>query len=262
MRTSVAVLFAAALSLAANASAQEGKARGAKPAAAEKKAAPADKAAAPAKQDTDKTLYSVGLAVAKSLEVFSLTPAELDVVLKGIREGASGKAKTDLDQGQQQAVNDLARARMEKTSKASAEKEKSAGPAFLAKAGGEKGATKTASGAIVIPEKEGTGPSPKETDKVKVHYTGTLTNGKKFDSSVDRGQPAEFPLNGVIKCWTEGLQKMKVGGKARLVCPSDTAYGEQGRPPIIPGNAVLSFEVELLEILPATPASSPAPAGK
>ncbi len=255
MRTSVAVLFAAALSLAAPARAQEGKA---KPPAAEKKAAPA----APAKADTDKTLYSVGLAVAKSLEVFSLTPAELDIVLKGIREGATGKAKTDLDQAQQQAVNDLARSRMEKTSKAAAEKEKSAGPAALAKAASEKGAIKTASGAIVIPEKEGTGATPKETDKVKVHYTGTLTNGKKFDSSVDRGQPAEFPLNGVIKCWTEGLQKMKVGGKAKLVCPADTAYGEQGRPPVIPGNAVLTFEVELLEVLPSTPASTPAPAGK
>jgi FKBP-type peptidyl-prolyl cis-trans isomerase len=252
MRTSAAaVLSALALALAAPALAQEGKpAAGAKPegTAPEKKAAaPAEKPAP--KMDTDKTMYAVGLAVAKSLEVFSLTPAELDTVMKGIREGATGKAKTDLDQQTQQAVNDLARTRMEKTSKAAAEKEKSAGPAFIAKAGQEKGAIKTASGAVVIPIKEGTGALPKETDKVKVHYTGTLTNGKVFDSSVQRGQPAEFPLNGVIKCWTEGLQKIKVGGKARLVCPSDTAYGDQGRPPVIPGNAVLTFEVELLDIV-------------
>ena len=89
------------------------------------------------------------------------------------------------------------------------------------------------------------------TDKVKVNYRGTLVNGTEFDSSYKRNQPAEFPLNGVIKCWTEGVQKMKVGGKSVLVCPSDLAYGEQGRPSI-PGNAALIFEIELLEIAPPT----------
>ena len=86
------------------------------------------------------------------------------------------------------------------------------------------------------------------TDVVSVHYHGTLPDGKVFDSSVQRGQPAEFPLNQVIPCWTEGVQKMKVGGKARLVCPSTIAYGDQGRPPVIPGGATLVFEVELLEV--------------
>ncbi|HEX8908988.1 MAG TPA: FKBP-type peptidyl-prolyl cis-trans isomerase, partial [Anaeromyxobacteraceae bacterium] len=89
---------------------------------------------------------------------------------------------------------------------------------------------------------------PKETDTVKVHYTGTLIDGKVFDSSVKRGQPAEFPLNQVIKCWTEGVAKMKVGGKAKLVCPSSIAYGDEGRPPTIPGGATLVFEVELLDV--------------
>lgn len=240
MRMLLVPLFAIALATSAHA-------QGAKPAAPEKKPAPAAGKASPA--DAEKTLYSVGLAVANSLQVFALTPAELEIVMRGIRDGATGKAKTDLDPKTSAAVNELAKARMEKANAAESEKEKESGPAHLAKAAKEKGATKTASGAIVIPVKEGTGPSPTASDKVKVHYTGTLVSGKTFDSSVQRGQPAEFPLGGVIKCWTEGLQKMKVGGKAKIVCPADIAYGPQGRPPVIPGNAVLTFEVELLEIV-------------
>jgi FKBP-type peptidyl-prolyl cis-trans isomerase len=113
----------------------------------------------------------------------------------------------------------------------------------------EKGAQKAGSGLVLVPLKEGKGAQPKETDTVKVHYKGTLVDGKEFDSSYKRNQPAEFQLNGVIKCWTEGLQKMKVGGKAKLVCPSSIAYGDQGRPPVIPPKATLVFEVELLEIV-------------
>ena len=105
--------------------------------------------------------------------------------------------------------------------------EKKAAQAFLDKAAAEKGATKTPSGIVVTTIKPGTGASPKATDKVKVHYQGTLTDGTVFDSSVQRNQPATFPLNGVIKCWTEGVQLMKVGGKSKLVCPSDLAYGDQ-----------------------------------
>ena len=98
------------------------------------------------------------------------------------------------------------------------------------------------------------------SDQVKVHYTGTLTDGTVFDSSVKRNEPATFPLNGVIKCWTEGVQKMKVGEKAKLTCPSDVAYGDNGRPPTIPGGATLIFEVELLEITtPKTTMSTPPP---
>ncbi len=96
--------------------------------------------------------------------------------------------------------------------------------------------------------KPGTGPSPKASDTVKVHYRGTLINGKEFDSSYKRNEPAEFPLNMVIPCWTEGVQLMKVGGKSQLVCPSNIAYGEGGAPPDIPGGATLVFEIELLGI--------------
>jgi FKBP-type peptidyl-prolyl cis-trans isomerase FkpA len=103
-------------------------------------------------------------------------------------------------------------------------------------------------GLVVEHVKEGTGASPAATSRVKVHYHGTFEDGRVFDSSVDRGQPAVFPLNRVIKCWTEGLQQMKVGGKAKLTCPPGIAYGARGRPPKIPQNATLYFEVELIEI--------------
>ena len=101
---------------------------------------------------------------------------------------------------------------------------------------------------VYIEQKKGTGASPKATDTVKVHYKGTLVDGKTFDSSYDRGEPAQFPLNGVIPCWTEGVQKMAVGGKAKLVCPPAIAYGDRGSPPVIPPGATLVFEVELLEV--------------
>ena len=95
---------------------------------------------------------------------------------------------------------------------------------------------------------KGSGPSPKATDSVKVHYRGTLADGTEFDSSYKRGQPISFPLNRVIPCWTEGVQTMQVGGKAKLTCPAATAYGARGVPGTIPPNATLTFEVELLGI--------------
>jgi FKBP-type peptidyl-prolyl cis-trans isomerase len=215
---------------------------------AEKTDKPADKAPAkPAAMDANKALYGVGLAVASSLDVFSLSQAELETVLKGVRDGWAGKPKLQLDAAMQAAVNDLARTRAPKAQEKAAEREKQQGAPYLAKAAKESGAKKSPSGAIVIPIREGTGPAPTASDKVKVHYTGTLVSGRVFDSSAQR-DPAEFPLGQVIKCWTEGLQLMKVGGKARIVCPSEIAYGPTGNAGI-PGNAVLTFEVELLEIV-------------
>ena len=104
------------------------------------------------------------------------------------------------------------------------------------------------SGLSVLTIKEGNGPSPKASDIVNVHYRGTLADGKEFDSSYKRGQPIEFPLNRVIPCWTEGVQKMKVGGKAKLTCPPEIAYGSRGAGQAVPPNATLTFEVELLGI--------------
>jgi FKBP-type peptidyl-prolyl cis-trans isomerase FkpA len=108
---------------------------------------------------------------------------------------------------------------------------------------------KTASGILITTMKEGSGASPKSTDVVKVHYRGTLPEGKEFDSSYKRGQAATFPLNRVIPCWTEGVQTMKLGGTAKLVCPPNLAYGSRGVPGTIPPDATLVFEIELLEIV-------------
>jgi FKBP-type peptidyl-prolyl cis-trans isomerase FkpA len=119
---------------------------------------------------------------------------------------------------------------------------------FLDKAATEPGAVKTSSGLVYKDIKKGTGPSPKATDMVTVNYRGTLTNGTEFDSSYKRNMPASFPLNGVIPCWTEGVQMMKVGGKAQLVCPAAIAYGPASPSPLIPPNSTLVFEVELLSI--------------
>lgn len=120
--------------------------------------------------------------------------------------------------------------------------------ATIDRAAAEKGAVKTASGLVYQTMQEGSGAQPKETDTVRVHYRGTFPDGREFDSSFKRGQPAEFPLNRVIKCWTEGVQKIKVGGKAKLTCPPELAYGERGAGGTIPPNATLQFEVELLAI--------------
>ena len=109
--------------------------------------------------------------------------------------------------------------------------------------------TTTSSGLAITTIKEGTGANPKGSDTVKVHYRGVLVSGKEFDSSYGRGQPATFPLNRVIPCWTEGVQTMKVGGKAKLVCPPNLAYGSRGVPGTIPPESTLTFEVELLEIV-------------
>jgi FKBP-type peptidyl-prolyl cis-trans isomerase FkpA len=128
--------------------------------------------------------------------------------------------------------------------------EKQNGQAYLDKAAAQPGAKRTASGLLYVSIKEGAGASPSPVDRVKVHYTGKLIDGTVFDSSVRRGQPATFGLNQIIACWQEGLQLMKAGGKARIVSPSNLAYGDRGAPPDILPGATLDFEIELIEVLP------------
>src|SRR5580692_4358751 len=205
--------------------------------------APKPSAASPKPMtDDDKTVYALGLSIYRSLAQFDLSPAEMELVKQALTDAAENKPAVDLETWGPK-INTMASARASRVSA----REKEASAAYLTKAAAEPGAVKTESGLIYRELKAGTGPSPKATDTVKVNYRGTLTNGTEFDSSYKRNEPAEFPLNGVIRCWTEGVQRMKVGGKSQLVCPSDIAYGDQGRPSI-PGGATLVFEVELLEV--------------
>jgi FKBP-type peptidyl-prolyl cis-trans isomerase FkpA len=195
--------------------------------------------------EEQKTLYALGLAVSQGLTSFSLSESELEMVKAGMTDGVlHHKPKADLETFGPK-IQALQQSRV--TTQAAAEKK--VGQAYLEKAAAAPGATKTPSGLVITTIKPGTGPSPTAADKVKVHYQGTLTDGAVFDSSLQRGEPVTFPLNGVIPCWIEGVQMMKVGGKSRLVCPANLAYGDRGAPPRIKPGATLVFEVELLEIV-------------
>lgn len=200
--------------------------------------------AAKPKTEDDKTFYALGLAIAQNLDRFSLTDKELGMVQQGLEDGVRGKDPVVSleDYGQKLSTMQVARA------KAAADKERMQAATFVADMAKTPGAQSSESGLLYIELAPGEGDYPIATDTVQVHYHGTLRDGTVFDSSVERGEPATFALNRVIPCWTEGLQKMKVGGKAKLVCPSDIAYGDRGAPPKIGPGAALIFEVELLGI--------------
>ena len=204
-------------------------------AAAPSAAAPAG---APAPMtDRQKTLYAVGVSAADSFKVFDLKPGEVAVMQRGLSDALLGK-KLQVDMNvYRPKVNELAASSLAATSKAT-----------VARYAAQKGAITTASGLVFISVQAGSGPKPGPEATVKVHYDGKLPDGTLFDSSRRRGEPSTLPLDRVIKCWKEGLQRMQVGEKAILVCPPEIAYGEAGRPPTIPPGSALVFDVELVGI--------------
>jgi FKBP-type peptidyl-prolyl cis-trans isomerase FkpA len=211
------------------------------------------KNAGPVTED-DKTLYAIGLYFSKQVASFDLKPEEAAQVQKGFADGLAGAKPVVTVEDYIPKIQALQMARV----KAASEKAAVAENAYIDKQAKESGGTKTESGMLVKHTQEGTGASPVPTDEVKVNYAGRFTSGEEFDSSAKNGGPVTFPLNRVIPCWTEGLQTMKVGGKAQLTCPSSLAYGPQGKPPTIPANSTLVFDVELLDIVKPTPPPAPA----
>jgi FKBP-type peptidyl-prolyl cis-trans isomerase len=194
--------------------------------------------------ENQKTLYAIGMIISNQLQTFALSEEELAPIVQGMMDGIKGEP-SQVDMGiYETKINELVAER----SAIVAAKEAAASNSYLEQFESDESIVKTASGALVKMLEEGTGETPGAADTVMVHYEGTLIDGTVFDSSLSRGSPATFPLSGVIPCWTEGLQKIKVGGKAQLICPANTAYGERGVPPKIGPGATLIFEVNLLEI--------------
>jgi FKBP-type peptidyl-prolyl cis-trans isomerase FkpA/FKBP-type peptidyl-prolyl cis-trans isomerase FklB len=205
--------------------------------------------------DEQKTMYAMGVRLAGVLAGREFSESEIEYIKMGLADGILGvEPRVDTD-AIAPKVNTMLAVRATQATK----KEKAAGEAFCEEMAQVEGARRTASGAIYIEIEPGDGPTPAAGDTVRVHYHGTLRDGKVFDSSVDRNQPATFNVDRVVPCFSDGLREMKVGGKAKLVCPSETAYGDRGSRPHIKPGAALVFEVELLEIVeqaaPAEPAT-------
>jgi FKBP-type peptidyl-prolyl cis-trans isomerase FkpA len=216
------------------------------------------------KTEDQKALYALGVQINKQLLIFNLSPEELKYVQQGMSDASAGKKLAVDPDVSMKKLGELAKDRMAKAT----EKQKALAKPFLEKAAAEKGAQKTTSGLIYKEIKAGTGAQPKITDIVKFHFIAAFADGKEFENSTKLGQPLEAPLSRLIPCWSEGFGMMKVGGKAKLVCPSDIAYGDKGAPPIVPGGAALIFEVELLDVkagkatmLMAPPVFTPKPKG-
>jgi FKBP-type peptidyl-prolyl cis-trans isomerase FkpA len=218
-----------------------------------------------AKTDDEKALYALGALVSQNIQNFEFTDTEIALVKAGFDDGARNRSKLEPEEMEKliPKLQELQTKRVEVALK----RDKEAGEAYVTKAAAEAGAVKTASGVVIKTTKEGTGASPTASDMVQVHYEGKLLSGKVFDSSMTNDpatgkpkDPVTFPLGGVIPCWTEGVQQMKVGGEAQLVCPSDAAYGDQGQPPRIPGGSTLVFTVKLLDIVkPGVEGAGPHP---
>ena len=196
-------------------------------------------------EKNEKIIYTMGSYYGEQLKGVEPDKREKAIFIQGVKDGLEGKKQIDVKKYAGQ-VRTFFRERGRKMAKKMEEK----GAEYMEKFIAEEGGMRTESGIGYKILREGTGENPVSSDRVKVHYHGTLIDGSIFDSSVEKKNPVSFPLNGVIKCWKEGVPKIKVGGKVKLVCPADVAYGMQGRPPKIPGGSTLIFDVELLEIVP------------
>jgi FKBP-type peptidyl-prolyl cis-trans isomerase FkpA/FKBP-type peptidyl-prolyl cis-trans isomerase FklB len=200
-------------------------------------------AQAPLDTEESKILYALGVTLSQNLDTFNLTADELQFLNQGLADGVLAREHSVDIQEYGPKLQTFAEQRVSAVMSVA----KTEGEQFLQQMAAEEGSTRMASGLVSTEIVPGTGATPTATDTVTVHYHGTFTDGSVFDSSAERGEPASFALNQVIPCWTEGLQLMQVGGKNRIICPSEIAYGDQGRPGIPPA-AVLVFEIELLAI--------------
>jgi len=217
---------------------------------------PAEEKALVLDTDVQKQAYSLGASIGmymeRNLEEQTKMGVTLDqdIILKGFTDSLAGKSQIEKEEVQAilMGLDQKMKAKQQELSVKDAEEAKAKGVAFLEENAKKEGVQVTESGIQYIVMTAADGDKPAATDTVKVHYKGTFLNGETFDSSYDRGEPAVFPLNRVIPGWTEGLQLMSVGSKYKFTIPSDLAYGPNGNPPRIPGNSVLEFEVELLEI--------------
>ncbi|MFZ9680732.1 MAG: FKBP-type peptidyl-prolyl cis-trans isomerase [Bacteroidia bacterium] len=196
------------------------------------------------KTELDTVSYSLGVNIASNIKTQGIMELNLQAMMKGMEHVLAGDSPWMGDQEAMMAIQSY----FTKISEAKGAESKKQGEAFLAENGKKKGVITTASGLQYEVIKMGNGDKPLATDEVTVHYHGTTTNGEVFDSSKDRGEPATFPLNGVIAGWTEALQLMPKGSIFKLYLPSNLAYGERGAGEKIPPHAVLIFEVELLDI--------------
>lgn len=233
------IVLGLALTVAAGVNAQTKAKPAAKPAV--KKAAPA----VMMKNSLDSLSYAIGVLDAGFFKQQGISKLNYAVLVQAVQAVLEGKTTAMTPQ----VADQVLRNEMEKTMAKKTQPVIDEGKKFLAENKKRPGVKVTASGLQYEVIKMGEGPMPKDTNTVRVHYTGTLLNGTKFDSSVDRGEPAEFPLNGVIRGWTEGVQLMPVGSKFKFYIPYNLAYGLKGAPPTIPGGATLVFDVELLEIV-------------
>ena len=196
--------------------------------------------------DDEKTLYIVGIAMGRSATTLDVSASELRFLQAGIADQVSGRPSQVSVEAYAPKVEEFAKRRAAEN----LGKREAAGHAASEAAAKEPGAVKTESGLVIRTLKPGTGARPTGTDKVKVHYRGTFTNGTVFDSDME-GAPVELVLAGIIPCWAEALQRMKVGETAKLVCPPALAYGDKGNQPHIPGQSTLIFEIELVATAPA-----------